>query len=104
MQTAEKISTLELVKEREIRRKNFWAVIFHNDDVTTMEFVVWALKKFFNKSEEEAVSLMYRVHLKGKAKVAVYPKEIAETKVEMVQQAARSNNFPLRVTMEEETK
>lgn len=102
MQTAEKISTLELVKERQIRRKNLWSVIFHNDDVTTMEFVVWALQKYFNKSEEEAVSLMYRVHLRGRAKVAVYPKEIAETKAEIVQQAARSNNFPLTVTIQEE--
>lgn len=102
MQTSEKLSTIELVKERRVRLKNLWSVTLHNDDVTTMDFVVALLMVIFNKNKEDAVALMFKVHLRGKAKVAVYPKEIAETKVESARVAAVRAGFPLKITMEEE--
>ncbi len=77
-------------------------VIFHNDDYTTMEYVVAVLRRFFHKSETEALHVMLTVHKKGKAVAGVYPKEVAETKVAEVTRDARENGHPLLVTAEPE--
>src|SRR5580692_9579989 len=77
-------------------------VIFHNDDYTTMEYVVLVLRKFFHKTETEALHVMLTVHKKGKAVAGVYPKEVAETKVAEVTRDARENGHPLLVTAEPE--
>jgi ATP-dependent Clp protease adaptor protein ClpS len=77
-------------------------VIFHNDDYTTMEYVVLALRKFFHKTETEALHIMLTVHKKGKAVAGVYPTEVAETKVAEVMRDARDNGHPLLVTAEPE--
>ena len=53
-------------------------VIFHNDDYTTMEYVVEVLRRFFHKGETEALHIMLTVHKKGKAIAAVYPRDVAE--------------------------
>ena len=91
--------TLERPKVKKPRK---YAVNFHNDDYTTQEFVVLVLMQYFNKTEEEAVSLMMLVHTKGKAKVGVYPKDIAETKVDIGTAFARKNKMPLVITSEPE--
>src|SRR5215831_1656179 len=57
-----------------------WRVIFHNDDYTTMEYVVLVLMQFFHKNEAEAFHLMMTVHKKGNASVGLYPRDVAETK------------------------
>jgi len=85
-----------------VERPKRYKVIMHNDDYTTMEFVVDVLVGIFRKSETEAVRLMQTIHEKGKAVCGVYTKEIAETKVAQTIELARSNGFPLRCTMEEE--
>lgn len=85
-----------------VERPKRYKVLMHNDDYTTMEFVVDVLIGVFRKSEAEAVRLMQTIHEKGKAVCGVYTKEIAETKVAETIELARSNGFPLRCTMEEE--
>jgi len=77
-----------------------YRVIFHNDDFTTMEFVTQVLIQVFNKTTDEAVSLMMKVHRQGQAVVGVYSYDMAMTRSNMAMQQARSQGFPLRVTCE----
>jgi ATP-dependent Clp protease adaptor protein ClpS len=79
-----------------------YKVIFHNDDFTTMEFVVDVLARFFRKTEGEATHIMLTVHRKGNAVAGVYPRDVAETKVEQVMEYARQHGMPLLVTTEPE--
>lgn len=77
-------------------------VIFHNDDYTTQEFVVYVLMRFFNKTETEAQHVMLTVHHKGAAVAGVYTKDVAETKAQQVMDVARENGMPLLLTTEPE--
>lgn len=79
-----------------------YKVIFHNDDYTTMEFVVECLMTFFHKSETEATHIMLTVHRKGSAVAGIYSREIAETKVDHVMEHARKYGMPLLLTAEPE--
>ena len=76
-------------------------VLLHNDDFTTMEFVVWVLESVFNMPEEEAIQVMLNVHLRGLGVAGIYTYEIAETKVDKASALAREQEFPLLVTMEQ---
>jgi len=78
-------------------------VIFHNDDYTTMEFVVIALIQFFHKSEAEATHIMLTVHKKGSGVAGVYTRDVAETKVAKVTEFAQDHGMPLLVTAEPES-
>ncbi len=86
----------------EIDEPSMYKVLLHNDDYTTMEFVVEILMLVFNKSPEEAVEIMLNVHQKGIGICGVYTYEVSETKVNTVHDLARDNGFPLKSTMEEE--
>jgi ATP-dependent Clp protease adaptor protein ClpS len=77
-----------------------YAVLLHNDDYTTMEFVTEVLKKYFRRTEEQAVQIMLQVHQQGKGVAGIYHHEIAETKVVQVHEYARSHGFPLKCTVE----
>ena len=77
-------------------------VIFHNDDVTPMQFVTQILIEIFNKTEDQAVNLCKTIHDKAKGVVAVYPFDIAETKSLEATEVARSNSYPLKVSIEQE--
>src|SRR5579885_1061727 len=77
-----------------------YACRLHNDDYTTMEFVVEVLQKYFHKSTEEAVQIMLRVHHSGSGIAGVYALDIAETKAAQVEEHARSRGFPLKCTVE----
>ena len=77
-------------------------VLFHNDDYTTMEFVVLVLMKFFHKTETEATHIMLSVHHRGQGIAGVYTKDVAETKVAQVQDYAKEHGMPLRLTVEPE--
>lgn len=79
-----------------------YKVLMHNDDYTSMEFVMDVLMNIFRKSEAEAVRLMHTIHNENYAVCGVYTKEIAETKIEQTTELARDNGFPLKCTMEEE--
>ena len=79
-----------------------YKVLLLNDDYTTMDFVVEVLKYVFQKSDEAANRIMLNVHREGVGVCGLYPLEIAETKVEIVQGLARERGFPLKCTMERE--
>ena len=78
-----------------------YQVLLHNDDFTTMEFVVYVLQNIFQRSEIEAVRVMLQVHLEGTGVAGVYTYEIAEMKVAKVAELARAHEFPLLCTIEE---
>jgi ATP-dependent Clp protease adaptor protein ClpS len=75
-------------------------VILHDDDVTTMEFVVWLLRTTFRKEQAEAHRLMMEVHEGGSALITVTSFELAEHYVELVRSLSRPRGFPLTATME----
>lgn len=79
-----------------------YRVLIHNDDFTTKEFVVQVLMGVFNKSAEEASDIMWRAHQSGVGLCGIYPRDVAETKVNVAIEAARENGFPLMLTIEEE--
>lgn len=79
-----------------------YKVIFHNDDYTTMEFVIEVLKRFFHKTDTEAVHIMLTVHKSGAAVAGVYTRDVAETKSTQVMDYARENGMPLLLTTEPE--
>jgi len=79
-----------------------YKVIFHNDDYTTMEFVVDVLKTHFHKTDTEAVHIMLTVHKMGAAVAGVYTRDVAETKSTQVMDYARENGMPLLLTTEPE--
>lgn len=85
-----------------LREPHRWAVIFWNDDFTTMEFVVKVLEEVFLKSEEEAVQLMMRVHKEGKAVVGTYTYDVAVSRCKWGTEMARQEGFPLKITYKEE--
>lgn len=77
-----------------------YKVLLHNDDYTTMDFVVDILMNVFHKTEFEAEQIMLNVHKKGVGVCEIYPYEVAETKVETVSTLAKSSGFPLKSSME----
>lgn len=89
--------------EDEIRTEEpkMYKVILLNDNYSTMEFVVLILEQVFKKSPAEAQQIMLNVHEQGAGIAGIYTKDIAETKIAIVHQTARANEFPLKCTMEE---
>ena len=79
-----------------------YKVIINNDDFTPMEFVVQVLMTFFAMDHARATRVMMSVHTKGKGICGTYSHEIAETKVDQVNEFSRINQHPLLCTMEEE--
>jgi ATP-dependent Clp protease adaptor protein ClpS len=79
-----------------------YKVIFHNDDYTTMEYVIEVLQRFFHRNETEALHIMLTVHRKGRAVAGVYPRDVAETKIVEVMHDARDRGHPLLLTTEPE--
>jgi ATP-dependent Clp protease adaptor protein ClpS len=75
-------------------------VLLHNDDYTTMEFVVWVLESVFNMPEEQAIQVMLNVHITGVGVAGIYTFEVAEMKVEKTTAMAREQEFPLLASME----
>jgi len=86
----------------DIDEPSMYRVLLHNDDYTTMEFVVEILILVFNKSPEDAVRIMLNVHHKGIGICGIYTYEVSETKVNTVHTLARQHGFPLKCTMEKE--
>ena len=92
--------------EHETRQKvdkpRLFKVLLHNDNYTTMDFVVMILVHIFRKNETEATQIMLDVHRKGIGVAGIYQREIAETKVQRVAQLAQEAQFPLMCSMEPE--
>ena len=93
--------TVAKSKEK-LKKPPLYKVLLHNDDYTTMEFVVYVLVTIFHRSEGEAFLIMLKVHHEGAGVAGLYPYEIAETKAEKVMTLARLSEYPLLCTVEEE--
>jgi len=89
--------------ESRVDKPKMYAVILLNDDYTPMDFVVLVIKRFFGKSEEEAIKVMLDVHQKGSGVAGIYHHELAEMKVMQVNQFAQMSQYPLKSTYEETT-
>lgn len=89
-------------RKTRVRKPRMYRVILHNDDYTTMDFVVWVLKGVFHRSDAEAVHIMLKVHHTGQGVAGVYTRELAETRIDRVHELARQNQHPLRCSMEPE--
>ena len=79
-----------------------YKVFLHNDDYTTMEFVIYVLSRHFHKTMDEAQEIMLKVHNEGLAVCGIYTFEVAETKVDKVTKDAEENGHALLCTMEPE--
>lgn len=87
--------------EEEVREPKRYKVLLHNDDYTTMEFVVRVLMSVFHKNEAQATEIMLKVHKTGVGVCGVYTAEVAETKILLTTRMARNEGYPLKTTMEE---
>jgi len=83
-----------------LKEPPLYRVIYINDSVTTMEFVVQTLVEIFNHSPEEAQAVTMKIHEEGSGTAAILPYEMAEQKGVEVTQLARNNGFPLQVKLE----
>jgi ATP-dependent Clp protease adaptor protein ClpS len=93
----------EVLEKPEIKtaKPRLFNVILHNDDYTTMEFVVHVLETVFQKPSPDAFRIMMQVHLQGRGVCGAYTYEIAETKAAAVHELAREKGYPLQATVEE---
>lgn len=96
--------THETVAEsrEKLKKPPLYRVLLHNDDFTTMEFVVHVLQTIFQRSESDALRIMLQVHNQGAGVAGIYTYEVAEMKVAKVTQMARAGEYPLLCTTEEE--
>jgi ATP-dependent Clp protease adaptor protein ClpS len=88
------------VHRQKLQPPRKYKVLMHNDDYTTMEFVVLVLQKYFNKNYQEAQAIMLEVHTRGFGVCGIFTYEVAESKVAKVIKYARENGHPLRCTTE----
>lgn len=84
----------------EVEEPKLYKVLIHNDDFTTMDFVIYVLRTIFHHRETEAVRLMLQVHNQGHGHAGTFTREIAETKVSEVTSLAQAHEYPLLCTME----
>lgn len=92
----------DVVTQEEVALKQppLYAIIMHNDHYTTMDFVVFVLMDVFMYQLPQAIETMMKIHEHGQAVVATFPKEIAETKVGLVEALADEQEFPLQLTLQ----
>jgi len=86
--------------EEKTEEPPLFKVLLHNDDYTTMDFVVHVLQTIFNMPENQAIQVMLNVHVKGIGVAGTYTYEVAEMKVAKTTAVAREQEFPLLCTME----
>jgi len=87
--------------EEQVATPALFKVLMHNDDYTTMEFVIEVLRDIFHKSGSEAEKIMLTIHFQGVGHCGTFPYAIAETKADQVRMRARKAGFPLRCSLEE---
>ena len=89
-----------VIVEKKLKEPDRYRVLLHNDDYTSMEFVVSVLCGIFHKTTEEATAIMLAVHQNGVGQCGVFTREIAEAKVRRVHNTARAAGVPLKCSME----
>lgn len=94
--------TVTVANSVALQPPSMYRVCLLNDDITTMDFVVEILQKYFSHTRDNAIRIMMDVHVNGQAVCGVYPRDIAETKVKQVLSCARENGQPLRCMMEKD--
>jgi len=87
----------------ELEEPQMYKVLLHNDDYTSMDFVVEILTGVFHKTQQQAEQIMFQIHEHEKAICGVYSFEIAQTKAQQVKQRAKQSEFPLLATIEEDS-
>jgi len=97
----EEISIKEKI-ETKIKKPNKYRVIIHNDDYTSMDFVVQVLVGVFKKQVVEATKIMFDVHKKGSGIAGIYSYDVGITKIDQTMQMSEESGFPLKLTLEEE--
>lgn len=88
--------------KKKVEKPPLYKVLLHNDDYTSMDFVVFILMSVFYKDESSARKIMLEVHNRGVGVAGVFTYEVAESKINKVTAMARANEFPLLCTMEQE--
>jgi ATP-dependent Clp protease adaptor protein ClpS len=88
--------------ETRLEKPPLYKVVLHNDDFTTMDFVVYVLRTIFHRNDAEAFTIMLKVHTEGIGVAGVYTYEIATMKAEKALSVARAHEYPLLCTVEEE--
>ncbi len=88
--------------ESKLEKPKLYKVLLHNDDFTTMEFVVYILNTVFMRSEVESFAIMFKVHNEGVGVAGIYPYEVATMKAEKAMNMARAHEYPFLCTVEEE--
>jgi ATP-dependent Clp protease adaptor protein ClpS len=88
--------------ETKLEKPKLFKVILHNDDFTTMEFVVFILQKVFLRPDEEAFAIMLKVHTEGIGIAGIYSFEVANMKAEKAMNISKAHEYPLLCTVEEE--
>jgi ATP-dependent Clp protease adaptor protein ClpS len=96
-------SGVATIRKEKLQEPRKYKVLMHNDDYTTMEFVVLVLQKYFNKNYNDAQEIMLAVHQRGFGVCGIYTYEVAESKVAKVLKYARENGHPLRCSTEPES-
>jgi ATP-dependent Clp protease adaptor protein ClpS len=86
--------------KEKLQRPRPWKVLMHNDDYTTMEFVVHVLQKYFQKDRNEAQSIMLEIHTRGAGVCGLFTYEVAESKKEKVMKYAKESGHPLKCSIE----
>lgn len=88
-------------KVSSVKPPPLFKVLLLNDDFTPMDFVVQILQRFFSKNREQATQIMLKVHNEGVGLCGIYPRDMAETKLQQVASFAREHQHPLQCVMEE---
>ncbi|MCU1290733.1 MAG: hypothetical protein JWN60_2962 [Acidobacteria bacterium] len=88
--------------DTKLEKPKLYKVLLHNDDFTTMEFVVFILQHVFMRSDVEAFTIMLKVHNEGVGIAGIYPYEVANMKAEKAMNLSKANEYPLLCTVEEE--
>lgn len=92
----------QVLTQERLKEPPRFRVVLHNDDYTTMEFVVFVLQRVFHHGQAAATRIMLNIHQAGVGVAGTYTREIAETRVAQVTRMSREAGHPLQCTMEKE--
>ena len=102
MESVETSANVNVLEKQNVELPKKYNVILFNDDITPMGFVTGILENIFNMSKKDAIALMLKIHTEGRGIAGTYIKSIAEWKVNLVKNVAKTAEYPLEVAMEKE--